>query len=116
MTCTLYGIKNCDAVRQARYWLDTHHVDVDFHDFRRDGLDSSLLNSWIERLGYESLINNRSTTWRQLAPELRDNLDTVRAAKLMLDNPTLIKRPILDCENWLLVGFDKDAYSNHIKK
>lgn len=116
MTCTLYGIKSCDTVRRARHWLDTHHIVVGFHDFRRDGLEPSVLNAWIECLGYESIINNRSTTWRQLAPELRNNLDADHAAKLMLDNPTLIKRPILDCENWLLVGFDEEAYINLIKK
>ncbi|OBS11052.1 ArsC family reductase [Acidihalobacter prosperus] len=111
MTFTLYGIRQCDTVKKARKWLDTHHVDYHFHDFRSDGLDPSLLQSWVHALGHRTLINRRGTTWRGLPDEVRANLDETRAIQLMLEHPTLIKRPVLTGSHAILVGFDEKAYA-----
>lgn len=105
---TLYGIKNCDAVKKARAWLDGHGVAHHFHDFRVDGLDKDQLIQWSTQLSWEVLLNRRSTTWRQLPDEVKDSLDKTQAIQLMLENPTLIKRPLLEREGSYCVGF-KDA-------
>ena len=92
---TLYGIKNCDTVKKARRWLDNQGVDYQFHDFRQDGLDKKLLDSWLKQLGWEAIVNKRSTTWRNLSDKEKDISSNAQAAKLLLANPTLIKRPVI---------------------
>lgn len=106
----LYGIKNCDSVKKARLWLDNHEVAYQFHDFRADGLSAQQLASFIERSGWESLLNRRSTSWRQLTDQQKTDLNAVKAASLMLDNLTLIKRPVLDTSGQLLIGFNSENY------
>lgn len=92
---TLYGIKNCDTVRKARKWLEANGVDFRFHDFRADGLAEDDLRAWARAVGWETLLNRRGTTWRRLPEEVREDVDEQKALALMLDNPTLIKRPVL---------------------
>lgn len=112
---TLYGIKNCDTVRAARRWLDKHEIDYRYHDFREDGLNAKRVAGWIEELGLDKVVNKRSTTWKQLSPEQRDSLDADSAVQLILDNPTLIKRPLLDTGAERHVGFKEADYENIFK-
>jgi len=108
---TLYGIKNCDTVRKARKWLEAHDVPFTFHDFRSDGLDEKNLRDWAGTVGWETLLNRRGTTWRQLPETQRDGLDEKKAIQLMLENPTLIKRPVLATDDGQThVGFKPADY------
>ena len=110
MTPTLYGIPNCDAVKQARRWLEDRGIDYRFHDLRRDGLDGDLLAGWIGQLGWEALLNRRGTTWRRLPEATRANIDRPGAIRLMLEQPAVIRRPVLARGRQLHVGFDADRY------
>ncbi|MDX5378287.1 MAG: ArsC family reductase [Halomonas sp.] len=108
----LYGIKNCDTVKKARKWLDAHGVDYRFHDFRADGLDEARLRGWVNELGWETLVNRRGTTWRQLPAEVRESIDEASAIALMREQPALIKRPVLDLGERRVVGFSDQAYAD----
>lgn len=107
---TLYGIKNCDTVKKARRWLESHNVDYQFHDFREDGVDKKQLSSWVQTLGWEKLVNKRSTTWRNLSEKEKNISSDTEAVSLLLDNPTLVKRPVTEDKNILLVGFKEEEY------
>jgi len=107
---TLYGIKNCDTVKKARKWLDENTIAYQFHDFRSDGLDIELLTRLEARLGWENMLNRRSTNWRQLDDQQKDDLSLAKAITLMLETPTLIKRPVLDTGEQMLIGFNLDDY------
>ena len=107
---TLYGIKNCDSVKKARQWLDKHEVAYQFHDFRVDGLTSEQLQVFIEKVGWESVLNKRSTSWRQVDEAQKTDLNAEKAAALMLANLTLIKRPVLVADEQLLIGFNAATY------
>ena len=109
---TIFGIKNCDTIKKARRWLDGHGVDYTFHDVRADGLSRAQLESWVQTLGWENLLNRRGTTWRQLPEAVRDNIDKRMAVKLMLEQPAMIKRPVLDLDNTLHLGFSETAYKD----
>ena len=108
---TLYGIKNCDTIRNARRWLDDHRVEYRFHDLRTDGLDPDLLDLWIQGLGWEQLVNRRGTTWRNLPEQQRNNLDAGAAREIMLANPAIIKRPVVDTGSTHHVGFSDDRFT-----
>lgn len=108
---TLYGIKNCATVKKARRWLDAHAVDYRFHDLRSDGLDAARLKQWIKLVGWETLLNTRGTTWRQLSDSDKQGLTETRARELMLAQPTLIKRPVLEHGKLILVGFKDEDYA-----
>lgn len=105
---TLYGIKNCDTVKKARTWLEQHNVDYRFHDFRADGLTTAQVTSWISEIGLDSLINKRSTTWKELDETTKAHFSEATAPAIVNANPTLIKRPLLDTGKQKHVGF-KDA-------
>ena len=107
---TLYGIKNCDTVKKARRWLEDHGVEYQFHDFRQDGLDKKLLSNWVEQLGWETVVNKRSTTWRSLSDKDKNIKSNQQAIDLLLINPTLIKRPITQSEKILQIGFKEEEY------
>jgi len=107
---TLYGISNCDTVKKARRWLDARGIDYRFHDLRRDGLDAGLLADWVGQRGWETLINRRGTTWRRVPEAARDRLDRATATRLMLEQPAVIRRPLLVRDGQLYVGFDADRY------
>lgn len=107
---TLYGIKNCDTVRKARKWLEAEDIDYMFHDFRVDGLAKKDLCIWVKSVGWETLLNTRGTTWRQLPDKKKENVDETRAIDLMLANPTLIKRPVLVHDKQVHVGFKPADY------
>ena len=110
MTYTLYGIKNCDSVKKARQWLIEHHIDYQFHDFRVDGLTTAQLKDFAARADWTTLFNRSSTSWRQLSSEQQSNLTAESAIALMLNTPTLIKRPVLDTGEQLIIGFKAELY------
>ncbi|MDN7124107.1 arsenate reductase [Pseudidiomarina terrestris] len=105
MTLTVFGIPNCDTVRKARRFLDEHGVDYDFHDVREQPLPLETLQEWVKQLGRDTLINKRSTSWRELSDEEKQLLDDVIAVQLLQRFPTLMKRPVLAHQQRLLVGF-----------
>jgi len=110
----LYGIKNCDTVKKARAWLSSRGHEYRFHDFRVDGLDASLLERLEESLGWENLLNRRGTSWRKLDEAARENLDRERALALMLAHPTIVKRPVLETDAKILIGFTPEYYANEL--
>ena len=108
---TLYGIKNCDTVKKARTWLDANKVKYEFHDFRSDGIDQSRINDWIKKLDANTLVNKKSTTWRNLSEDERAMADSVSSLlALLVENPTLIKRPVMEKADTVVVGFKADNY------
>jgi Spx/MgsR family transcriptional regulator len=108
---TLYGIPNCDTMKKARAWLAEHGVDYAFHDYKRAGLDAATLRGWVGRLGWQALVNTRGTTWRKVPAEVRDTIDEETAIALMLETPSLIRRPVLDNGDALHVGFRAEDYA-----
>ena len=107
---TLFGIKNCDTVKKARKWLESQGVDYQFHDFRVDGLNQAQVERWVAELGWETLVNKRSTTWKQLDAAARESLNDQSVVAVILENPTLIKRPLLDTGDTRRVGFKETDY------
>ncbi len=107
----LYGLTNCDSVKKARRWLEQHHINYRYHDLRAEGLDAERLKVWIETLGWQTLLNTRSTTWRQLPATDKQDLDAARAFDIMLAHPTIIKRPILENGTLVAVGFSVAAFN-----
>jgi arsenate reductase len=111
MKKTLYGIPNCDTVKKARTWLLDNGVDFSFHDFKKQGLDRETAARWLETLDWETLVNRKGTTWRNLPDERKAAVtDKASALELMLENTSVIKRPVLEGEGLLSVGFTPDAY------
>ncbi len=108
----MYGIKNCDTIKKARKFLDTHNIEYEFHDFREDGLNPVQLRSWMDQLDWEKLINKRSTTWRNLPDETKQNMDETLAQVVAEDQPTIIKRPVLELPDKVVVGFSEKKYSD----
>ena len=115
MSVTLYGIKQCDSVKKAKKWLDAHQIDYNFHDFRADGLSAQWLNDVEAITGWETLLNKRSTTFRELSDDDKSALSQQKALTLMTQHPTLIKRPVMMVHNAAepnaLVGFKAEQYA-----
>lgn len=107
----LYGIKNCDTIKKARSYLDAKQIQYRFHDYRTDGINAQLVQQFIDKLGVEAVLNQRSTSWRQLSEQQKSGLNPDQVLQLLLEVPTLIKRPILDCGDQLLVGFSPELYA-----
>lgn len=104
---TLYGIPNCDTVKKARTWLAEHHIDAQFHDFKKQGVPPEAMARWITQVGWEPLLNRKGTTWRKLAPEQQAlALAEQGAVAVMLNQPSVIKRPVVDWGHGVTVGFD----------
>jgi len=112
MVCavTLYGISSCDTIRKAKTWLKNQHIEFQFHDYRKQGLEPQLLESMISILGWEVMLNRRGTTWRALPDAVKEQIDEASAIRIMLDNPAIIKRPILATANQLYPGFSDRQY------
>jgi arsenate reductase len=108
---TLYGIKNCDTVKKARQWLDARKIEYNFHDYKIKGLTREQLLTWGKELGWQILLNTKGTTWRQLPDEQKQNIDEQKALELMLQNTSLIKRPLINLNNHYMVGFSEAQYS-----
>lgn len=111
----LYGIKNCDTVKKARVWLEINGIAYRFHDYRVDGLTPEQLQRFAGKLGWEVMLNRSSTSWRQLTAEQQADLTESKVLQLMLKTPTLIKRPILETDSDLLIGFKADLYQSKLK-
>ncbi|KKC27873.1 ArsC family reductase [Sphingomonas sp. SRS2] len=114
MTITMYGIKNCDTIKKARTWLEDRSLGYDFHDYKAVGIDRARLQGWVDRLGWEVLLNRAGTTFRKLPDADRADIDAAKAIALMEAQPSMIKRPVLDVNGELLVGFKPDAYQQKL--
>ncbi len=110
MTLTLYGIKNCDTMKKARAWLDRHGVSYTFHDYKTAGIDADVLERWCRQAGWEKLLNRNGTTFRKLPEADRTGLDERKALRLMLAQPSMIRRPVLEAGRRLLVGFEPKVW------
>ena len=111
---TLYGIKNCTTVSKARKWLEEHGFDYQFHDFRTDGLNQDQLAILAEKIPWETLLNRRSTRWKDIPLDIRENIDQRQALEWMLLHPTLIKRPVLISSTQAFVGFSESLYQQQL--
>ncbi len=112
----IYGIKNCDTVKKARRWLEDNGIEARFHDYRVDGLDDALIQTLLDKQGWEALLNTRGTTWRKLDEAVRIACDNADAAKaLMLEHPAVIKRPfLLAASGQSLLGFKPESYAQFV--
>ncbi len=106
----IYGISNCDSVRKARRWFEHHQIDYFFYDIREKGLQHQTLLEWIKESGWEALLNKRSTTWRNVDKKVKESIDTQSAFELMCENPLLIKRPIIENDGSIVIGFNEKLY------
>ncbi len=109
---TIYGIMSCDTCRKARKYCAEHDINFRFHDVRDDGLDIQMLERWSARIDWQKLLNRRSLSWRKIAEVDRANMDKNRAFALMIDRPTLLKRPVLESESFLAVGFSEKRFAD----
>jgi len=108
---TLYGIKNCDTMKKARAWLDGHGVQYEFHDYKVSGIDEARLKQWVEKAGWETVLNRGGTTFRKLPDARKTGLNERKAITLMLEQPSMIKRPVLELGTKLLIGFKAETYA-----
>ena len=106
----LYGIPNCDTVKKTRAWLDARGAGYRFHDYKKDGVDPAKLAAWSDAVGWEALLNRRGTTYRGLSEADKGDIDRAKALRLMVANPSLIKRPVIEHAGGVLVGFDAGAW------
>ena len=112
---TIYGIKNCDTMKKARAWLDSHGVKYEFHDYKTAGAPKEKLKAWCDELGWETLLNRAGTTFKKLPEADKEGLNERKALALMFDQPSMIKRPVLEVGSKLLVGFRPDIYAEEMK-
>ena len=115
-TATLYGIKNCDTMKKARAWLDAKGVPYTFHDYKAAGIDRGRLETWAREVGWETLLNRAGTTFRKLSDADKADIDEGKAIALMLDQPSMIKRPVLDLDGRLVVGFKPEQYEEAVRE
>jgi arsenate reductase (glutaredoxin) len=108
---TIYGIKNCDTMRKARTWLETHGVAYSFHDYKAQGIGRDVLKAWAGAVGWEALLNRSGMTFRKLPEAEKADLDATRAVALMMAHPSAIKRPVLDAGGTLTLGFNPETYA-----
>ena len=106
----IYGIPNCDTMKKARKWLGSHGVAYEFHDFKKHGVDEQRLRTWVRQAGWEVLLNRRGMMWRKVPDDVRANIDEASAIELMLSTPSIIKRPVLEHDGALRVGFSEADY------
>ena len=106
----MYGIKNCDTVKKARAFLDAHNLAYEFHDFKKEAPSKTQIETWLKQTDWKVLLNMRGMTWRKLSDEEKDGINKTNAIKLMIEKPSIIKRPILEKGENLFVGFNQDIY------
>lgn len=112
----IYGIPNCDTIKKSLNWLSANGIAYDFHDYKRSGITREKLMAWCKKTGWEKLLNKKSTTWRGIPEKVQQTITTQTAAiKLMLENTSIIKRPVLECGNEIIVGFTETEYHKHLK-
>lgn len=114
MAITIYGIKNCDTIKKARRFLDDNNVEYNFHDYRTDGVPEKLLATWVKKHGWETVLNKRGTTWRQLDDKTKASTDESNVVGLLTEHPAMIKRPVTVKGKNSMVGFSKDSYPEFI--
>jgi len=107
----LYGIANCDTIKKARKWLNNNNIDYTFHDYKKLGVPEKELKVWVKKISWEVLLNKRGTTWRKLDDEVKSSVNEKAAIQIMLENPSIIKRPVLVKNKIILVGFKADEYA-----
>ena len=113
-TITIYGIKNCDTMKKARAWLDKHDVGYAFHDYKSEGIDRDRLERWAAAVGWETLLNRAGTTFRKLPDKDKTSVTEKKAIALMLDQPSMIKRPVLEVRGKVIVGFKPETYEHAV--
>jgi len=111
----IYGIKNCDTMKKARAWLEARKVAYEFHDYKASGIDKAKLEGWVEELGWETVLNRAGTTFKKLPEANKENLTPKKAVALMLAQPSMIKRPMLEHKGKLLAGFKPEVYAAMFK-
>lgn len=111
MATTIYGIKNCDTMKKARTWLDANGIENSFHDYKVSGIDRKHLEAWCDAAGWETVLNRAGTTFRKLDDAQKSDLNRERAIELMLEQPSMIKRPVLEAEGKITFGFKPDTYA-----
>jgi arsenate reductase len=112
---TIYGIKNCDTMKKARAWLDSHGLSYEFHDYKTAGAPKEKLKAWCDELGWETLLNRAGTTFKKLPEADKAGLNERKALALMLEQPSMIKRPVLEAGGKLIVGFKPEIYAGEVK-
>jgi arsenate reductase len=110
----VFGIKSCDTCRRAKKYLDEHNIEFRFHDLREDGLDIQMLERWTQRIGWARLLNKQSLTWRKIPEVDRNDMTHDKALAAMIDNPTLVKRPVLESDKFIAVGFSEKRFGDFI--
>ena len=110
MTTTIYGIKNCDTMKKARTWLEERGISYRFHDYKSEGIDHEHLERWVEATGWETVLNRAGTTFRKLDEAAKADLDREKAIRLMLEQPSMIRRPVLETDGKIVVGFKPEIY------
>ncbi len=112
MSARMFGIPNCDTVKKARTWVTSAGIEIEFHDFKKEGVTPKQIAGWLKHTDWEVLLNRRGTTWRRLPDAKKASVkDAASATALMLDMPSIIKRPVLECGKEVLVGFDSERYA-----
>jgi arsenate reductase len=114
-TVKIYGIKACDTMKKAMTWLETHQIDFEFHDYKKEAIDTASLEAWLDQVAWDQLINKRGTTWRKLSDEDKTDVDNAKAIELIHGNNSLIKRPVLSIDNKIHLGFKADIYADLFK-
>ena len=112
MSIEFYGIPNCDTVKKARAWLDAHGIAYAFHDYKEEGADRQKLERWVAAKGWETLLNRAGTTFRKLPDADKQGIDAAKAVRLMVEQPSMIKRPVLEIGSKIIVGFKPEIYAN----
>ena len=115
MELTVFGIKNCDTMKKAMKWLDDNSVSYHFHDYKKEGVPERRLRQWLEALGWETVINKRGTTWRKLDDAVKESMNTEKAITVAMDNPSIIKRPILQNDDSITAGFNADEWEKTLR-
>lgn len=110
-TIHIFGIANCDTIKKAKKWLKDNQMDFEFHDYKKLGVPEKELKSWLKKVSWETLLNKRGTTWRKLDDDVKNSVTEASAMQIMLDNPSIIKRPVLIKDKTILVGFDTTQYA-----
>ncbi|MFG1306757.1 ArsC family reductase [Xanthobacter autotrophicus] len=111
MATTIYGIKACETMKKARSWLEAQGIDYAFHDYKTAGIERKTLEGWVKKVGWEKLLNRSGTTFRKLPDADKEGIDEAKAIGLMLEKPSMIKRPVLETGRDLLVGFKPEDYA-----
>jgi Spx/MgsR family transcriptional regulator len=112
---TIYGIPNCDTMKKARKWLETNGVEYEFHDYKKKGVPEKKLVAWVKKAGWDQVLNRRGTTWRKLDASVKESIDEPQAISIMLEHPSIIKRPVLEAGGTLLIGFNDADYQQLVR-